>query len=68
MREYTVKEAMALWEEKNGCKVSCTTLHKWAKKFGWVLNENRVVTLQPVKINANAFDKFLANPGALLKK
>lgn len=68
-REYTIKQIMELWMQNHPTtQISRTTIYNWAKKFGWILNPDRILVRQRMIINADKFDEFNANPSAFLEK
>ena len=65
----TVKIALEQWNEMHPTSpVSRQTIYNWAKKFGWTLNNDRLLYRQKISLDKKKFEAFNANPSVFLEK
>lgn len=64
---YTIKQVFDRWNERfPDQKISRQTVHNWAKRFNWGVNNNRVIMKQKLYLDAAKVDAFFADPRKFL--
>ena len=64
---FTIKDAYDAWNNAHpDSPVTASAIRGWARRFGWILNDNRLIKKQRIYLDASKFDKFNKTPQEFL--
>ena len=65
---FTIKDAFDSWNKVHpDCPVTASAIRGWARKFGWILNSDRLIKKQKIQLDASKFNKFNKSPQDFLQ-